>query len=1088
MSNASGTRTLALCLLASPLSLLLLLMTIPSISHAQSPAPLLLRNPTVSRTRVVFAYAGRLWSVDRRGGTAERLTTGTAEEDNPCFSPDGRQIAFTASYSGNRDVYVIPSAGGTSTQLTYHPGDDYAMGWSPDGKRVLYRSNSNRGTSGSHRLFTVPVEGGPSDALPLPIAEQGSYSPNGKRLAYVPMSQWQPAWKRYRGGQTLPIWLVDLADLRIENIPRDNSNDFNPMWVGNQVYFLSDRNGATTLFAYNTQTHRASQVIENKGFDLKSASVGADAIVYEQFGSLHLFDLATQKEHPLTIYLPNDLPETRPRTVNVGNRITTASVSPTGEGAVCEARGEIFTVSGATGEVRNLTNSPGVMERAPAWSPDGKWIAYFTDASGEYQLHLQHPDGAGEIKTFRLGEHSGFYFAPVWSPDSQKIAFHDSHLRLWYLDLTRGMPVLIATNPKPFIPFFQFAPSWSPDSRWLAYSCQLKSFLSAVFVYSLETERSTPITDGTSDARSAIFDCNGRYLYFTASTDVGPALWAPDMSSINRPISRNIYAAVLQKDTASPLVSADSNTENAPAQVNIDFDGIRHRIVPLPLPARNYLELRAGKAGAFYLLSGDAILFPFGQPSLSVHRFDIDTRKEEAFLSGVTNVAVSANGEKLLYRQRQQWHIAATAQPPKQDEPALKMEAMEVRIEPRAEWKQMYRETWRYVRDTFYDCHFHGLDLQAMERKYAVFVDGISSRADLNYLFSEMLSELTSSHVDAGGGDMPATLIATETVGLLGADFTVENNRFRITRVYNGESWNPYLVAPLAQPGAIVNAGEYLLSVEDREITAAQDIYRYFVGTANKQIRLRVSPSPDGSGARTILVTPIEDETGLRRVAWAEDNRRRVSQLSNGRLAYISLPNTHLNGYASFNRDYFSQVDKEGIVLDARFNGGGFTADYIIDCLRRSPMGYYTPRYGDDISAPAAAITGPKAMLINELAGSGGDAIAWLFRAAKLGPLVGKRTWGGLMQVLNGLTLLDGGSVGVAQLGFYSPNGTWDVENQGISPDIEVELTPKAWRDGHDPQLEKAVVVVLDALKKNPTRKPKRPAAPNYHPVGRHAP
>jgi tricorn protease len=481
-----------------------------------------------------------------------------------------------------------------------------------------------------------------------------------------------------------------------------------------------------------------------------------------------------------------------------------------------------------------------------------------------------------------------------------------------------------------------------------------------------------------------------------------------------------------------------------------------------------------------YLMSGESVLFPFGQPSLSVHRFDLATRQEVAFLEGISTFLLSADAEKLLYQQGARWSIVSTGQPPRPEEGMLKTEAMEVNVEPRAEWKQMYHEMWRSILDAFYDPGFHGLDLPATERKYAAFLPGIASRADLNYLFAEMLGELTSSHVYASGGDMPTVTPVQEKVGLLGADFTVENDRYRITRVYNGESWNPDLAAPLAQPGAVVTAGEYLLAVDDRPITPSEDLYRSFLGTAGKQVRIKVGPHPDGSGARDVVVTPIEDETGLRRAAWIEDNRRKVSQMSGGRLAYIYLPNTHVNGLASFNRDYFSQVDKAGIVLDARFNGGGFTADYIINCLRRSPMAYWTPRYGDDISVPAAVIDGPKAMIINELAGSGGDAVAWMFRAAKLGPLIGKRTWGGLMQVLSDVTLMDGGHVSVPQLGFWTPEGTWDVENHGVAPDIEVEIEPKAWSEGRDPQLEKAITVVLDALQKSPLPKHHRPAYPNY--------
>jgi tricorn protease len=1103
---------------ATPVVITLLIgvmvMWLSPLSQGQSAPPRLFRNPTVSRTQVVFSFANLLWTVGRNGGEAKRLITGLdfELETDPRFSPDGNQIAFSGVHNGNRDVYVVSAAGGAPRRLTYHPATESMVDWSPDGKRILFRhdevpsphpdvrrfarqvcadfwylhisSTRHRETPVS-RLFTIPLEGGIVEALSLPIAQQGSYSPNGRRLAYVPMLQWgsvQPVmgWKGYRGGQTLSISLVNLADLSIEKIPRANSNDFNPMWIGNRVYFLSDRNGATTLFVYDTQTRKVSQVLQNPGSNLKSASAGPDAIVYEQFGSLHLFDLKTQKEHGLMIHLPDDFPEVRPHQVKVGNRIASADISPSGEQAVFEARGEILTMSAEKGTVRNLTNTTGVMERDPAWSPDGKWIAYFSDASGEYQLYLQHPDGSSEIKKFALSTHPGFYFDPVWSPNSRKIAFHDSHLRLWYLDVTKGSPVLIDTNARFIIPFFQFAPSWSPDSRWLAYSRQLKNYMSAVFIYSLETARSARITDGMSDARSAVFDRNGRYLYFTASTDVGLALAGTDLSSLQRPISRHIYAAVLQRDVPSPLVPTAGTDTSAASEVKIDFDGIGERIVTLPIPARNYLGLMPGKAGTLFTAAGESILFPFGQPSVSVHRFALATRKEEAIIEGVSAFKPSVNAEKLLYKRGEQWSIVATEQSPQPGERVLKTETMEVYAEPRAEWKQMYAETWRYIRDAFYDPGLHGLDLQAAERKYAAFLPGITCRADLNSLLGEMLGELMSSHVSVGGGDMLTVTQTPEKIGLLGADFTVENGRYRFARIYTGESWNPDLVAPLTQPGAVVTAGEYLLAVDGHDIAPDEDSYRLFFGTAGKQVRLKVGPHADGSGAREVAVTPVDSENDLRNVAWIEDNRRKVDRMSGGRLAYIYLPDTHVNGYGSFNRQYFAQIGKEGIVLDARFNGGGFMADYFIDCLRRQSMARFTLRDGDDMSLPAAVIDGPKAMIINELAGSGGDALAWMFRAAKLGPLIGKRTWGGLRMVLGGVSLLDGGGIGVPNAGFLTLNGTWDVENYGVKPDIEVELDPRAWRDGRDPQLEKAVEVVMEALKKNPKRTHSRPPYPNY--------
>lgn len=1076
-----------------------------------SDVPLLLQKPTVSQTQIVFVYAGDLWSVSREGGEAKRLTSGVGTETDPKFSPNGATLAFTGEYDGNVDVYVVPAAGGVPRRLTYHPGEDEVVGWTPDGKQVLFRSGRNS-YSPVPRLFTVPAEGGFPTELPLPMGWEGSYAPDCARLAYVPTAQWQrTSWKRYRGGQTTPIWLVNLSDLNIEKIPRDNSNDSNPMWVDDKVYFLSDRNGPVTLFAYDTKSRRVRQVIKNDGLDLKSASAGAGAIVYEQFGSLHLLDLKSGKEQKLNVRVTGDFPEVRPRYVKVGTRIYNANISPTGARAVFEARGEILTVPAEKGDVRNLTNTPGVMEREPSWSPDGKWIAYFSDESGEYALHLRNQSGMGEVKKIPLGDPPSFFYTPTWSPDSKKIAFSDKRLNLWYADIETGKTAQV-DRTLYFNPTFAFTHVWSPDSKWLAYTRQLKSHIHAAFVYSLEEGKAHQITDGMSDAKFVVFDKSGKYLFFTASTDVGLTPGWLNMSIIDRPVTRSIYVVVLRKDLSSPLAPesdeekvqdtkdtkdakdtkdtkdapkgedkpADKPADKEPVKVTIDFDNISQRILALPIPARNYAAMAAGKANVLFLLEGSPLhsrFFSAGGQTL--HKFDLSTRKMEKVLEGVNDFMVSFNGEKMLYQQGQRWAIVSTAGPISPGAGTLNTDAMEVYVDPRVEWKQMYHEVWRLERDFFYDPGLHGLDLQATSQKYEACLDNIASRADLNYLFEEMLGELTCGHVFVGGGDLPETKRVRG--GLLGADYKIENGRYRFARVYNGENWNPQLRAPLTQPGVNVVAGEYLLAVKGREVRATDNVYSFFEATAGKQVVIKVGHNPDGTGTREVTVVPVDSEFGLRNLAWIEDNRRKVDAMSGGRVAYIYLPDTFTGGYRNFNRYHFAQVGKEGAVIDERFNGGGLIADYIIDYLRRPLMGYFAAREGEDYITPVGSIYGPKAMIINEFAGSGGDMMPWLFRAAKIGPLVGKRTWGGLVGMAGAAPLMDGGFTGAPQSGFWNPNGTWDVENHGVDPDIEVELDPKAWREGHDPQLEKAVEVVLNALKKNPLPKHKKPAYPNYH-------
>jgi len=1059
---------------------------------AQTEKPLLLQKPTINRTHVVFSYAGDLWIAPREGGEARRLTVGPGIETDPYFSPDGTLIAFSGEYDGNVDVYVVPATGGVPRRLTWHPDADRVVGWTPDGKRILFSSSRHSYTRVS-RLFTVPVEGGFPEEVPLPMAEQGSYSPDGTRLAYVPLRPAFIAWKRYRGGRTTPIWIADLKDSRIEKIPRDNSNDFYPMWVGDRIYFLSDRTGRFSLFAYDLNSRQVREVVPNSGMDFKSASAGADAIVYEQFGSLNLYDLKTGRTRRIPITLAGDVPTIRPSFERVARSIRDAGLSPTGVRAVFEARGEILTVPVEKGDIRNLTNSPGVADRYPAWSPDGRRIAYFSDESGEYALHIADQSGLGPTEKIPLDNPPSFYYSPVWSPDGKKIAYTDARLNLWYMDLEKKTPVKVDTDTYSK-PERTLDPSWSPDSRWIAYTRQLRNHFRAVFIYSLEENKSRQVTDGMSDARYAVFDPNGELLYFTASTDTGPASGWLDMSGFNRPVSRNVYVIVLRKDLPSPL-APESDEEKpqeaakpkeppkkeetgAAPRVRIDFDNISQRILALPIPARNYSGLWVGKSGILFLAEAEPVTQRMRQ-TVNIHRFELKTRKTDRFLEAVRFFDVSHNGEKVLYRKGDQWAVAGAAQPPRPGEGVLRLDAMEVRVDPKAEWRQMYREVWRIERDFLYDPGLHGLDLAAVMKKYEPYLDGIAHREDLNYLFSEMLGELCLGHVRAGGGDVPE--IRRVGVGLLGADYRIENGRYRFARIYSGENWNPDLRAPLTQPGVNVQEGEYLLAVNGRELRPPDNLYSFFEGTAGKQVRLRVGPDPSGAGSREVTVVPVESEAMLRHYAWVEGNRRKVDQMTGGRVAYVYLPNTGEAGYASFNRYYFSQIDKQAAIIDERFNGGGMAADYIIDSMRRSLMNYWTTRYGEIFTTPLAAIFGPKVMIINEYAGSGGDAIAWYFRKARLGPLVGKRTWGGLVGIFGFPPLIDGGMVTAPNLAFFNTEGDWEVENRGVPPDIEVEFDPAAWRQGRDPQLEKAVEIVLDALKKNPPPVPKKPPYPNYY-------
>ena len=1086
----------------------LLALACAGASGGAEETPLLAHSPTLSKTQVVFTYGGYLWTVPREGGDARQLTTG-GHEGAPVFSPDGKWIAFTAMYDGNVDVFVMPADGGEPKRLTWHPGVDIATAWTPDSKKVLFHSNRDS-YADFDRLYTVPVEGGPAEALPMWRGEAAWVSPDGTRIAYVPNEIWQTSWKRYRGGQTTPIYIVRIRDLVLEKVPRENSNDKNPVWFGDTVYFLSDRNGPVTLFAYDTKAKAVKQVITNQGLDFKSLSAGPDALVYEQFGGIYVFNPSSGKSAKVDIRIAGDLPSTRPHYENVGDRIQNAAISPSGMRAVFEARGEIFSVPAEKGDVRNLTHTPAVAERDPAWSPDGKSIAFFSDESGEYELHIADQSGSGSAKKINLGNPPSFFYGPVWSPDSKKIAYTDKRLNLWYVDVEKGTPVKVTTD-RYEDPTSTMNQTWSPDSKWLTYSKFLENHLRTVFVYSLETGKESQITDGVSDARFPVFDKGGKSLIFAVSTDVGLSSGWLDLSSFQHPVLRHIYAAVLKKGDASPVEpqsdeekvadekkdaggdkskEADKGKEaekgkegdkkkDEGVKVVIDLEGIGQRIVSLPIKAARYEGLDTGKAGTLFLSEIVDVPRFEGPAPVTISKFDFATRKTEPFLGSISGFGVSANGEKVLYRQGPAWFIAATAAAPKPGDGALKLDGMETHVDPRAEWNQMYHEVWRIERDFLYDPNHHGLNIPAAEKKYSVYLKGLGGRADLNYLFDEMLGEITVGHMFIGGGDIPRPNQVRG--GLLGADYKIENGRYRFARIYNGENWNPELRAPLTQPGVDVKTGDYLLEVEGRDVRPPAEVYSFFENTAGKQIKIKVGPNADGKDSREVTVVPLPSDFALRNRAWEEDNRRKVDELSGGKLAYVHVPDTAVGGWLNFNRFYFAQVGKQGAVIDERYNHGGEVADYIIDMLKRPLRNCAISREGEKFCSPLAQIYGPKTMIINEMSGSGGDALPWMFRQDKIGPLVGMKTWGGLVGIYNYPPLLDGGGVTAPRVAIYGLHGDWEVENKGIPPDIEVENDPASVAAGHDRQLEKAVEVTMEALKKNPVTIPDHPPYPNYH-------
>jgi tricorn protease len=1066
----------------------------------------LLTQPAISANHIAFIFAGDLFIAGHDGRNVRQLTTDDGVESNPEFSPDGKLLAFSAQYDGNTDVFTIPVTGGSPTRLTWHPGADIVQGFTPDGAAVLFTSQRAVFTTRYAQLFTVPLSGGMETQLPIPNAASASYAPGGHRIAYNPISGRYQQWKGYSGGTIQQIWLYNAKDHAIEKVPPspERSNDSDPMWMGETVYFRSDRDGEFNLFAYDTKGRQVRQVTRHTDFPVLSAGAGAGRVIYEQAGVLHLLDPASGKAQRLTIGIASDLRDTRPRFVKGVQWIRTAALSPTGTRALFGYRGEIVTVPGEKGDVRNLTNSVAAHDRYPAWSPDGRSVAWFSDASGEYQLYIGNQDGKGEPRTLKVTG-AGFYRDPVWSPDSQKIAYFDNSLSVYWVDVKSGASKKIASQPL-YSPVIVTSYSWSPDSKWLAYAMDNEAGITTVHAYSIDQSKSIQVSDGLSDVSNPQFDRGGKYLYFFASTDAGPVKDWFAQSSADMEATSGIYVAVLPNDVVSPIARESDEEKPAtgapgdkpkeepaakpdaaktpeqpadkpgakptekPRPFRIDFDGLQYRILDLPVQPGTLRNLQVGAEGQIYYLRT-------ASGATSLNRYDLNARKNETLLPAVNDYVVSADGKRLLYRNGTAWSIVPTNRAIQPAEGRIAADAIEVRIDPKAEWQQIFDEAWRINRDYFYAPNMHGVDWANEKAKYAAYLPHVATRADLNRVMQWMFSELAVGHHNVGGGDNP---VEPRTVpgGLLGADYEVANGRYRLKKVYGGLNWNPQLRAPLTEPGVNARAGEYLLAVNGRDLRPPTNVYSLFENTAGKIVEITLGPNADGSGSRTVQVVPVGNEAALRNRDWVEGNLKKVNEATKGRVAYVYVPNTAGPGHTYFKRYFYPQVNKDAVIVDERFNGGGQVADYYVDILRRPFIAHWAMRYGADLRTPFASIQGPRAMLIDETAGSGGDLLPWMFRKFGMGPLIGKRTWGGLVGTLGFPELMDGGGVTAPNLAIWTEEDGWVVENEGVPPDIEVEQTPADVIAGRDPQLEKAIEVVMAELKKSPPTSPKRPAYP----------
>ncbi len=1059
------------------------------------PNPYLMQHPTMNATTIVFSFAGDLWSVPRTGGDAQRLTSSPGVESDPHFSPDGSTIAFSGQYHGNRDVFTVPVEGGVPKRLTYHPAGKTVEGWTPDGKSIIFASTMLSNTD-APRLFTVGLDGGIPKALPFPMGTMGSFSADGKQFAYVPGFKWQDAWKRYRGGQAYSIWIGQMSDSKVVEIPRKDWNDSQPMWVGNKIYFLSDPKGPVGLSSYNLDTKRVTEEVAGNGFDIKSASAGPGGIVYEKLGSINIYDPGTKQSSRVAINIRADLPEVRTTFKDLRPYVTGATLSPSGQRAVIAARGWVMTAPASKGDIHQITTQQGVHRRDPAWSPDGKTISFISDESGHQQLAL-FDTATAKTRLIELGDSPAYYYgsgASYWSPDSSKIAYYDNRNKLWILDVASGASTQVDqslyTDPN-----VELIARWSPDSKWITWARDTESHSQAIFVYNLETKKKTQITDGLSFAKSPIFDRNGKYLYFTASTTAGASLSWLDMSSYTNPVvTSSIYCVVLRKDLPNPLqpesdeevvksaAPADAGKKPEEPKFDIDLEDIEHRIISLPMATAEYRSLEPGPSGSFFALivaPRSNLLAP--SPVYAVSKFSFADRKATPFGMAMS-LSTTPDGSKALVQFPGTVAIASTMAPFSPGAGALDLSGLKAKIDPKAEWRSIFNEIWTNEPILFYAANLHGIDAEAMRRRYEPFLDNIASREDLNYLFTDMLGEISIGHMWAAGGDIPE--VDGTPGGLLGADYVFEDGKYRIQRVFDGERWNPGLMAPLAQPGVNAKAGEYILEIDGTPLQDSNDIYELLEGKAGRQVKVKLGPNPNGDGSREVTVVPVANEFALRQRAWEEDNRRYVEKMTNGRAGYVHVPDTGGGGWTAFNRYYYSQSNKDGIIVDERFNHGGLIADYPIYEMSKVLDGAFTPRDGRDWPTPGSTIYGPKVMLANQFSGSGGDMFPWLFKHKKIGPLVGKRTWGGLVAAF-GFPTVDGGNINSPNCAFYNvADGKWDVEGHGVDPDFEVELDPYLWRQGKDAQLEKAIEEINKRLANYKAPVLKRPANPDKSKIG----
>ena len=1105
---------MVLCLLSIPASFVF------GQSASQSSSDIdarMFRYPAVSKDRIAFVYAGDIWVVPKAGGMAVRLSSPLGEESFPRFSPDGSQIAYSADYDGNTDVYVVPVRGGEPARLTHHPMDDRVVGWAPDGKRVLFAAGRESGRQRFNQFFLVGLQGGLPEKLRVPYGEFGAYSPDGRQFVYMPMSQDFRTWKRYRGGWAPDLWLFDLETAASRNLTNDPANDAQPMWHGSTIYFLSDRGPAErhNIWAMDAATGKARQVTRFTEFDITFPSVGPDAIVFQAGGRLYRLDLPSESVAEVRVTVVTDVLSLRPRTTKVERRIAGTSVSPTGKRAAFEARGDVITVPAEHGAVLNVTRSSGVAERYPRWSPDGKTLAYWSDRSGEYELTVRGADGSAPERTLTtLG--AGFRYAPYWSPDSKKLAFIDHGMRIHIYDLNTNKVAEIDRSPEWIahggLEDFEF--DWSPDSRWLAYARPTAAANVALFLFDTKNAKLHQVTSGYLTDTRPTFDPEGKYLFYTSDREFSPVYGSFDTSWTYANPTK-LVAVPLRKDVRSPLFTRndeegqdekkdenkkDESKKDDPARtasgaqtpdekkadekkpeekkpeekpapppnVEIDIDGFEARAVVLPPKAGNYDGLQAIKGKLMYRRRPRT---GSGEEKSPIVYFDFEEREEKTVLDDADRFEVTADGKKLLAEKDRKFAMIEI-KPGQKFEKPMATGDMEAPVDPRAEWRQMFADAYRFERDYFYDPNMHGVDWAGLRQHYGRMLDDAVTRWDVNFVLGEFIAELNASHTYRGGGDTERG--PERSVGMLGVDWALADGAYRIKRIVRGGVWDTPR-SPLEEPGVNVKAGEYVLAVNGVPIDPKKDPWASFQGLGDKTVVLTVNGKATADGARQVVVKCLSDETELRFAAWIEERRQRVEKATGGRVGYIYVQSTGVNAQNELVRQFMAQWKKDGLIIDERFNAGGQIPDRFIELLNRPILSYWAVRDAPSWQWPPVAHRGAQVMLINGWSGSGGDAFPFYFRKAGLGPLIGTRTWGGLIGISGAPGLVDGGGLTVPTFRMYDVEGKWFAEGHGVEPDIRVDDDPTELAKGTDPQLERAIREVMQRVEQLAPKPPRPP-------------